>query len=196
MRPVLADMWIPLLRSCSLGKLSYIVQLAVNCDYLRYQKTLLVWKNSSSKPKTDFRLKKVKRLILDILKENVGGISLAQLPLQMRKKLGYHLDMPSLGFAKLKDLLVTMNEVLIEQKGMNNPTACLKKKRSFDVKRAWRGKKNASVDLDSFDLSTNHSKASSNISDGGKAVSTYNLSADVPPYQESGFFDFEGRSVE
>ena len=35
------------LRNCSLGKLSYMVQLAINEDYLRYQRTLLIWTSNN-----------------------------------------------------------------------------------------------------------------------------------------------------
>jgi len=128
------------LTQSSLGKLSYMVQLAINEDLLRYQKTLLVWTAGAVKkpndPETETKLKSVQRSIIEVLKESRGGMSLAQLPLYLKRKLSFPLDLGELGFAKLKDLLTTMPDVDVEQRGTNHPFAVLKnrKKKSSDEK--------------------------------------------------------------
>lgn len=120
------------LRECSLGKLSYMVQLSIDEDLLRYHKTLLIWVPGSNKFPTDKenneKLQSIQSKIIEILKESKEGMSLAQLPLYIRRKLNFPLDISELGFAKLKDLLLTMPEVEIELRGTNHPFAVYKSK--------------------------------------------------------------------
>ncbi|OMJ71694.1 hypothetical protein SteCoe_30024 [Stentor coeruleus] len=120
------------LRECSLGKLSYMVQLSIDEDLLRYHKTLLIWVPSSNKITTDKenneKLMTIQKTIIEILKDSKDGMSLAQLPLYIRRKLNFSLDISELGFAKLKDLLLTMPEVEIELRGTNHPFAVYKSK--------------------------------------------------------------------
>mmetsp|Transcript_7372 Transcript_7372/g.7229 ORF Transcript_7372/g.7229 Transcript_7372/m.7229 type:complete len:705 (-) Transcript_7372:36-2150(-) len=120
------------LKNCSLGRLSYMVQLAIDEDLLRYQKTLLVWTAAASNKSEEenmMKLRLVTKGILDLLKENRTGISLAQLPQNLKKKLNFSYDITELGFSKLKDLLLTMPEVEIELRGSNHPFATLKNPR-------------------------------------------------------------------
>lgn len=49
-----------------------------------------------------------KTAILEVLRENESGISLAQLPLYLKPKLTFPLDLAELGFAKLKDLILAI----------------------------------------------------------------------------------------
>ena len=69
-------------------------------------------------------------------------MSLAQLPMNLKRKLSYPLDLSELGFAKLKDLLSTMPEIEIELRGTNHPFAVLsymknrKKSTSGEIKKA------------------------------------------------------------
>lgn len=68
------------LQRCSLGRLNYMVQVAIREDLLRYQKTLLVWTSCSFQPKTSTNsrmLQKVQDGISDVLFSNKGGVSLA-----------------------------------------------------------------------------------------------------------------------
>eukprot|EP01022_Parablepharisma_sp_SALTPOND_P010956 TRINITY_DN1452_c0_g1_i1.p2 TRINITY_DN1452_c0_g1~~TRINITY_DN1452_c0_g1_i1.p2 ORF type:complete len:713 (+),score=60.85 TRINITY_DN1452_c0_g1_i1:7148-9286(+) len=138
------------LRSCSLGQLAQFIQFAINEDILRYQRTLLVWnKNpmkakkheiSSSdseavrkqKEKMSHKLNITKQAIIEVLTENPAGLSLAQLPLHLKYKLPFPLDLNELGFVKLKELLVTMaDQIKIELRGHNHPFARLAHKPSI-----------------------------------------------------------------
>ena len=121
------------LRDCSLGKLSYMVQLSIDEDLLRYHRTLLIWVPLSNKAGSDTentgKIAAIQQAIAEILKECKEGMSLAQLPLYIKRKLSFPLDLAELGFAKLKDLLLIMPEVEIELRGTNHPFAILKNKR-------------------------------------------------------------------
>lgn len=119
------------LKNCSLGKLSYMVQLAINDDYLRYQKTLLIWTiNSQYKVPRNEMIKKIqgiKQATLAVLENNDEGVSLAQLPLYIKRLINFPLNVQELGYAKLKDLLGTFPEVTIELRNTNHPFAVLTK---------------------------------------------------------------------
>mmetsp|Transcript_46072 Transcript_46072/g.33846 ORF Transcript_46072/g.33846 Transcript_46072/m.33846 type:complete len:205 (+) Transcript_46072:1894-2508(+) len=68
----------------------------------------------------------VKDALIEILAESKNGMSLAQLPLYLRKKLTFTLDLNELGFPKLKDLILSMNdEIKLELRGINHPFAYL-----------------------------------------------------------------------
>lgn len=68
----------------------------------------------------------IKQVIIEILTENPAGLSLAQLPLHIKYKLPFPLDLNELGFVKLKELLSTMSgQVKIELRGHNHPFARL-----------------------------------------------------------------------
>ena len=130
------------LRNCSLGKLSYMVQLSIDEDLLRYHKTLLIWTPNSPKPLVDNenteKLIIIQNKIIEVLRENREGMSLAQLPLYVKRKLMFPLNITELGFAKLKDLLLTLPEIEIEQRGNNHPFAVYrgkKKVRENDIKK-------------------------------------------------------------
>jgi hypothetical protein len=117
------------LQECSLGKLSYMVQLAINEDLLRYHRTLLVWTPSSRKltdKETSGKLTAIKRAVVQLLLESKTGVSLAQLPLHLKRALGFPFELTELGYAKLKDLLMTIPEVKIELRGTNHPFAVYK----------------------------------------------------------------------
>ena len=115
------------LQRCSLGRLSYMVQLAINDDVLRYQKTLLTWTAGKTTQTPEEvvaeKLKQTKDAILAILLETPEGVSLAQLPMRLKAYLPFPLDLNELGFAKLKDLLATISSVKLEQRGSNHPFA-------------------------------------------------------------------------
>ncbi len=67
------------------------------------------------------KLSMVKQAIIDVLRESTAGISLAQLPLHLKYRLPFPLDLNELGFVKLKELLVTMpGQVQIEVRGHNH----------------------------------------------------------------------------
>ena len=63
------------------------------------------------------RLKWVKKVIIDILKENNRGISLARLPKLISRRVNFTFDIQDLGFLKLKNLLKTIEGVWIENDG-------------------------------------------------------------------------------
>lgn len=120
----------PLLKTCSLGKLVYLVQLAINEDLFRYQKTLLVWNPPKIRKFPDelasLKLQSVQRAVVELLGNARNGISLAQLPLHLNKKLGFQFDVTEFGFPKLKDLLTTFPNVEVEMKAINHPFAKLR----------------------------------------------------------------------
>lgn len=119
------------LRKCSLGRLSYMVQLAINDTYLRYDRTLILWTSNTqgSLPKEEVnkKLQILKSTILSILSKNEEGVSLAQLPMHLKKAVKFSYNLSDLGFAKLKDLLATIPEVSIELRNANHPFAILTK---------------------------------------------------------------------
>ena len=125
----------PSLRNCSLGKLSYVVQLAINEDYLRYQRTLLIWTSNNqgiiSRTELLRKLQILKSTIISMLEKSQDGISLAQLPLHLKRSLNFPLNLSELGFAKLKDLLATFPEVAIELRDTNHPFAVLCKENKY-----------------------------------------------------------------
>ena len=120
------------LKACSLGKLSYMVQLSIDEFLLRYYRTLLVWApthKSLNEKENSEKISFVQNKIIEILKENKDGLSLAQLPLFIKRKINCSVNLAELGFAKLKDLLMTMQEVEIEIRGSNHPFAVFKSKK-------------------------------------------------------------------
>lgn len=120
------------LKACSLGKLSYMVQLSIDEYLLRYYRTLLIWVPNSQKLQGDKennqKLAIVQKKIIEVLKENKEGLSLAQLPLYIKRKVNFNINISELGFAKLKDLLLIMPDVEIELRGTNHPFAVYKMK--------------------------------------------------------------------
>lgn len=111
------------LKSSTLGKLSYMIQLAIDEDLLRYHKTLLVWVPSFDKKGRDDKLQlfSAKRSVVDALAQCPDGISLAQLPTIIKEKLPFDLDLSKLGFAKLKDLILDIPDIELISKGKNHP---------------------------------------------------------------------------
>lgn len=112
-----------LLQHSSLGKLSYMIQLAIDEDLLRYHKTLLVYVPAFDKKcKEDKQaLLSTKRLVVDILSTCPEGISLAQLPTLIKENHPVDIDLSKLGFAKLKDLINEIPDIELTSKGKNHP---------------------------------------------------------------------------
>lgn len=72
------------------------------------------------------KLNVVKNALIEILAESKTGMSLAQLPLYLRRKLPFTLDLNELGFPKLKDLILSMSDkIKLELRGHNHPFAYL-----------------------------------------------------------------------
>ena len=62
--------------------------------------------------------------MIEILIENPEGMSLAQFPMHIGKKLPFKLDLNEIGFPKLKDLIISMNDkIKLELRGTNHPFA-------------------------------------------------------------------------
>ena len=132
------------LRKESLGKLNLYVQEAINKGILRYQRTLLVKntqagifegkyidqleaKNDPAHEKRVHQLKKIKEALIEILAENPNGLSLAQIPQYLRRKITFSFNLQEMGFPKLKNLLATMtDDIKIELSGTNHSYASLK----------------------------------------------------------------------
>lgn len=62
---------------------------------------------------------------MQVLKEHPQGLSLAQLPQFLKRKLDFELNLLSLGFSKLKDLILKMDQVKMELHSQNHPFARL-----------------------------------------------------------------------
>lgn len=68
------------LKCFSIGKLSYLVQLAINDDILRYQRTFLIYtkdQQPAEEGENSAKLQKVQQAILSLLKRNPEGFPLA-----------------------------------------------------------------------------------------------------------------------
>lgn len=119
-----------------------MVQKAISEDILRYQKTLLVWtKNiesetaeklispkeiSQKKLEQIQKLDAVQRALVDVLSQTPEGVSLAQLPIHLKKRLNFTLNLAELGFGKLKDLILSMSDkIRLENRSHNHPFATL-----------------------------------------------------------------------
>jgi len=169
------------LKDLSIGKLSLLVQEAINKGILRYQRTLLV-KNvmndstMSMSNQSDFHnevihslnaerkaklMSMVKEALLEILMENPRGISLAQIPFHLKKKLKFNVDFQELGFPKLKNFLTTLkNLVIIESVGTNHTCVKLKEPLSAQMNQGSFGARNMYQkkrlgDIDKVGLRTN-----------------------------------------
>ena len=89
-----------------------MIQKTVQDDLLRYHKTLLVWTNKITNSQdlwesTSFKkgepskqnsevaeeLAQVKKCLIDIMKEHKNGVSLAQLPQHLKRKLHFDLNL-------------------------------------------------------------------------------------------------------
>ena len=120
----------------SLGKLCAFVQEAQNENLLIYYKTLLIKNNqfnsyneksqNQNSKKSNLILNECRELILKILEQHKNGISLAQIPIFMRKTYGKTYNFQALGFPKLKNLLASMDEVEQEKMSGNSLKAQLK----------------------------------------------------------------------
>ncbi len=129
-----------------------MVQKSINEDFLRYQRTLLVltdcidktkllesniqsshllsdeeiFKQIHKKAEIRAKLNAVKQAIIEVLAEHKGGVSLPQLPIFLKRKLPFKLDWNQLGYAKLKDLITSMNDqIKLELIGPNHTLAYL-----------------------------------------------------------------------
>jgi len=73
-------------------------------------------------------VRRIKDIILGIIGENQEGVSLAQIPLLLRRKLGFSVNFQELGFPKLKNFITTAmaDQVKIESSGANHSFAILK----------------------------------------------------------------------
>jgi hypothetical protein len=127
---------------------------------LRHHKTLIVWSTQVDKHKTEqdeiedqhkvnvrkSKLAHVRQSLIEILAESKNGMSLAQLPQSLKKKLPFPLDLNELGFPKLKDLLKSMDdEIKIELKDVNHPFAYLVHTKNYEKWRDNRSENNFQV---------------------------------------------------
>lgn len=68
----------------------------------------------------------MKKALIEVLAENRNGISLAQLPIFLKNKLGYSPKLEELGFSKMKEFILSMkDQVALEIKGHSHPLAYL-----------------------------------------------------------------------
>lgn len=72
------------------------------------------------------RANKIKEYILEMINEaGVGGISMSHLPKKLKKALGYKINVMELGYAKLKDLVLTLPGVSVEVRENNHSYAMI-----------------------------------------------------------------------
>ena len=87
---------------------------------------------SKKKIEINHKIDIIKRALIEILSMNLEGISLAQLPSYLKKKLPFNLNLTELGFTKLKDLILSMgNQIKIDNRGHNHPFAVLLDNHSY-----------------------------------------------------------------
>lgn len=146
------------LQRLSIGRLTLLVQEAINKGHLKYEKTLLVKNNPNAGilialnegsyvntildpvlAKKAKLVRRIKDIILGIISESQEGVSLAQIPLLLRRKLGFSVNFQELGFPKLKNFIMTAmsDQVKIESSGANHSFAVLRepaKKPKFETK--------------------------------------------------------------
>jgi hypothetical protein len=118
------------LKDLSVGKLNYIVQLAIDEDLLRYQKNLLVWTSCLKVGKENDVLEKNRKIqesLVAVLARHRDGVSLAQLPGVINSYIDFHLDLQELGYAKLKDLVLSVPGIQIVKKANKHQFAVLTK---------------------------------------------------------------------
>ena len=104
-----------------------MVQIAINEDIIRYEKTQLIWTANYptvlAQDTINERVKQLKDTVVNMLKSRSNGIPLAQIPLILKRKLKFQLKISELGYKKLKDLLKTIPEVTLKSDSCKNPCA-------------------------------------------------------------------------
>lgn len=112
------------LKSLSVGHIIALISLALQQQVIIHHKTLII-KNTQKKEQScslrDETIKKVQDVVIEILTENnKRGVTLAQLPFFLSRKLGKTFNFEELGFPKLKNFLVTLEEKILLEKSHNN----------------------------------------------------------------------------
>lgn len=117
------------IKSLSIGKLSFMVQIAINDDIIRYQKTLLIWAQSQQIKCPDVAINErvgiIHKEIVKLLKTKPTGLPLAQIPICLKRRLKFQLNLNELGFKKLKDLLNAFQDIYLYPANSKNPSAFL-----------------------------------------------------------------------
>lgn len=116
-----------------MGKLSLYVQEAINKGIIRYHKTLLVSNSENNntsfcsqigtfdesarwgQTQKDLKIMAIQLALVDMFLEVSQGtpISLAQIPLNLKKSIIFEYTLVELGFPKLKNILNTLSDKLI-----------------------------------------------------------------------------------
>ena len=113
------------LKFLSLGKLCCFVQHALNNNLLIYYKTLLIKNNqyqsekdtNLADAKNKGKIDELKGQIINLLKNHKTGLSLAQIPILLKKTYTKTYNIQTLGFPKLKNLpetKISINSKLIQ----------------------------------------------------------------------------------
>ncbi|CAD8048790.1 unnamed protein product [Paramecium primaurelia] len=120
------------LRELSLGRLTLYVQMAVNKNYIRYNKTILIQESREKSehttdssvdgdPQIKLRVQELQEQLIELLLENPDGVSLAQIPTLLKERVNFELNLIELGFPKLKNFIESVKDVItIENSGRNN----------------------------------------------------------------------------
>lgn len=112
------------LKKLSLGRIHALIKLALHNQLIVHHRTLIIKNQKSAEAKSSERkvlIDKIKATILKILKENADkGVTLAQLPFLLSRKLGHHQNFQELGFPKLKHFLTTIEDQIVLEKSHNN----------------------------------------------------------------------------
>lgn len=112
------------LKHLSIGHLIALISLALHQQIIIHHKTLII-KNTKKKEENSLEreaiIRNVQRIIIEILTENnKKGVTLAQLPFFISRKMGKTFNFEELGFPKLKNFLVTLEDKILLEKSHNN----------------------------------------------------------------------------
>ena len=114
----------PLLKSLSIGRIYGLIKHALNRQIINHLKTHIVKNDKKTNVLSKFREQQIvelQRNIIELLEEQENKeITLAQLPLLLQKKYHKFFNIQELGFPKLKNFLVTIEDEVALTKSQNN----------------------------------------------------------------------------
>lgn len=114
----------PLLKQLSIGRIYALIKHGLNNQVISHLKTHIVKNDQKVTPKTQDRDQQILELqikVLELLKEQEKeSVTLAQLPLLLMKKYDKFYNFQELGFIKLKNFLLTMEDKIELTRSSNN----------------------------------------------------------------------------
>ncbi|CAD8132313.1 unnamed protein product [Paramecium octaurelia] len=125
------------LRKLSLGRLTIYMQMAINKNYIRNTKKVLVQNNrEKSEYATDssqdqeenikMKIEELKEQLIQLLLENQDGVSFTQIPKLLKKRVNFKINLFELGFPNLRNFIESNQDMIsIEKNSKNNVIAKL-----------------------------------------------------------------------